>query len=423
MHPAVFFFSTYCFLCLSYMSLPAQLSLHVEPERTVLFGQDTVGDGAKLMWIPSKRAFRAGFADGGTWEYPNIGSESMAAGSRTTASGEGSTALGRITFATGRFSTAMGAVTTAAGDWSTAMGVDTRALGDASTALGNFTEASGPHSTSMGRSTIASGFASTAVGMFNKNGHATFDVGIGSSSTDRLSALTVFSSGNVQVGTPGEGNVLLTLDSERAWVFKQYSKTSSTALKLTAKDPANNNKNFLIDTDGKVGINVDEPTYKLELPNASHIAAGQARANDWDTYSDARVKRSVTELGDALDKLKRLRPVIYNHHTSEFRDDTLIVHPEEYSREIGFIAQEVYDIFPELVYCPKNEKTDLWSMSYSRLVAVLTMALQEQQTIIEEQRQSIFQLKQEYESRFRILDKRLTKLEESSGQEAFTQDD
>jgi len=41
--------------------------------------------------------------------------------------------------------------------------------------------------------------------------------------------------------------------AERSWVFKQIGSGATTALELTAADP-NNNKNFIINTDGRVGI-------------------------------------------------------------------------------------------------------------------------------------------------------------------------
>jgi hypothetical protein len=37
-------------------------------------------------------------------------------------------------------------------------------------------------------------------------------------------------------------------------VFKQIGSGATTALELTAADPNNNNKNFIINTDGRVGI-------------------------------------------------------------------------------------------------------------------------------------------------------------------------
>lgn len=71
--------------------------------------------------------------------------------------------------------------------------------------------------------------------------------------------------GTATVGNNGEGSNLLVLNSERPWVFQQYGIGANTALKLTASDLLNNNKNFIIDTDGFVGIKDNVPTHMLSL--------------------------------------------------------------------------------------------------------------------------------------------------------------
>ena len=73
-----------------------------------------------------------------------IGTNSLASGEETTASGYGSTA--------------MGGYTTASQNWSTAIGLATTASEYASTAMGGATTASGRYSTSMGDNTTASGY-------------------------------------------------------------------------------------------------------------------------------------------------------------------------------------------------------------------------------------------------------------------------
>lgn len=66
-------------------------------------------------------------------------------------------------------------------------------------------------------------------------------------------------------GVKGDGNHLLVLNAERSWAFSQFGTGSSTALKLSAANPDNNNKNFIIDTDGNVGIRDDFPLHQLSL--------------------------------------------------------------------------------------------------------------------------------------------------------------
>ena len=71
--------------------------------------------------------------------------------------------------------------------------------------------------------------------------------------------------GWVSVGRQGSGNKLLVLNSERSWAFSQFGTGGSTALKLSATNSNNNNKNFIIDTDGFVGIRDDAPVHQLSL--------------------------------------------------------------------------------------------------------------------------------------------------------------
>ena len=65
------------------------------------------GAGVRMMWIPEKKAFRAGEVTGTQWDADNVGSWSFAVGYDTKS---------------GHYSTAMGADTTASGEYSTAMG-------------------------------------------------------------------------------------------------------------------------------------------------------------------------------------------------------------------------------------------------------------------------------------------------------------
>ena len=94
------------------------------------------GGGTRLMWIPSKYAFRAGYVESTEWDDENIGNYSIAMGYSTVAGGIGSTAMGGETFTEGAYSTAMGNMTYAGGIGSTAMGFGTGAIGDYSTAIG-----------------------------------------------------------------------------------------------------------------------------------------------------------------------------------------------------------------------------------------------------------------------------------------------
>src|SRR5690606_4590080 len=83
--------------------------------------------------------------------------------------------------------------------------------------------------------------------------------------------------------------------------------------------------------------------------------------------SDARLKEEIEPLGDVLDRVLRLQPVTYR-----FREGT----NRSRERQIGLLAQEVAEEFPELV---KPEADGYLSLSYTQLTAVLVQALREQE--------------------------------------------
>jgi hypothetical protein len=118
----------------------------------------------------------------------------------------------------------------------------------------------------------------------------------------------------------------------------------------------------------------------LTLANVAN-AGGQGLANAWTTYSSRRWKTDITTLDGALNKVQQLRGVYYRPV-----DDT--------SRQIGFIAEEVGEIIPEVVTYEENG-TDARSMDYARLTAVLVEAVKEQAQIMNSMRAELEALKQE----------------------------
>jgi hypothetical protein len=92
----------------------------------------------------------------------------------------------------------------------------------------------------------------------------------------------------------------------------------------------------------------------------------------WTDASDARYKENIRPVSYGLAELMQLQPRAYNVIGSE-------------REEIGFIAQEVEPLIPELVESTKNSVTeeDRLTLSYGQLSAVLVKAIQEQQALIQ----------------------------------------
>ena len=296
-----------------------------------------LGAGARMMWIPRKGAFRAGSVSSNNWNSDSIGAYSFAVGYNTMAKGTSSTAIGYFSVATTDEATAIGSNALASGFQSLSLGTMTTSSGDYSTAIGYWADAKGNNSFSAGYSTRAQSFASTAMGSNNvSSGNASSWI-----ATDPL-----FVIGNANVGS-----------------------SASNALTIL--------KN------GRLGLqSVTAPTYALELPNNSTAGIGKARAFEWATYSDGRLKTNRNALSYGLNEILKISALEYTHHNSKIENDALIIE-ENGKKDIGFIAQDVYKIIPEMVNRPENEAADLWSINYEKLTPVLVKAIQEQQLLIE----------------------------------------
>jgi hypothetical protein len=131
---------------------------------------------------------------------------------------------------------------------------------------------------------------------------------------------------------------------------------------------------------------------------------------NWSNTSDARIKTNVRSDIPGLAFIKLLKPVSYNKSYSKENEIKGTINPPplaadnnyETTRYSGFLAQEVEAAAKEIGYDfsgvdkPKNEK-DLYSLRYSDFVVPLVKAVQEQQTMIEEQMKMIKELQQQNE--------------------------
>ncbi len=96
--------------------------------------------------------------------------------------------------------------------------------------------------------------------------------------------------------------------------------------------------------------------------------------------SDRRMKENIVPMGSVLEKVLSLRPVEYNYN---YLDNAPLTK--------GFIAQEVQEIFPEMVSV--TEETKMLALPYDEFGVIAVKAIQEQQQIIENQQEEINALK------------------------------
>ena len=247
---------------------------------------------------------------------------SFASGRSTTASGYGSTVFGRNSTSSGDYSTAMGYNTHASGVYSTAMGYQSTASGNYSKAIGYESTASGTRSFAGGLQTVASGGGSFA-----------------------------FHSGTTASGTNSTALGRVTVASDYASVvIGQYNSSGSSA---TSADSFSTSAPAFVIGNGTDSSNKSD-AFKVMF-NGDTTVGG-----DITISSDARLKSNIASLGATLSKL-------------------LLIDGKSYEKDgkqrIGVLAQEIQEVFPELVTEDDNE---MLAVNYQGLVPVLINALKEQ---------------------------------------------
>jgi hypothetical protein len=404
------------------------------------FTTPIVGAGTRIMWLPTKSAFRVGTVTGANWNADSVGTWSFASGYDTKARGQYSTALGHFTIASGDNSTAMGESSRASGTESTAMGVATKAIGafstaigyfttaggisstamgestktraDAATAMGFYTLASGPNSSSMGYFTVARGNSSTAagvrtiaqaqgsfvVGRYNIvagdstnwiNSDPLFVIGNGTFTTSS-NALTVLKNGRTAIGFDDPQSMLHVKNGDSG--INTFSANSN----LNVESNVNNYISLLSPNSIESGLLFGNPTSVADggvIYNNGNTKNLQFRTNGNVTRmtlsssgnlivsgsvtascgllicSDARYKKNITGLDNSLNNLLKISGVRYDLRQSEFPEKNF-----SDKNQIGFIAQDLEKIFPEMVF---TDEKGFKSVDYARLTPVLVEAIKE----------------------------------------------
>jgi hypothetical protein len=103
------------------------------------------------------------------------------------------------------------------------------------------------------------------------------------------------------------------------------------------------------------------------------------------TGSDADLKTNIRELSQISDRILKLRPVTYDFLKTSSGED--VSENPAYKNRTGFIAQEVKELFPDLVVI--DYESGLHCLDYAGLIPYLTKVIQEQNKRIEKLEQQI----------------------------------
>ncbi len=375
----------------------------------------------------------------------------LAMGLQSTASGFSAAAIGNNTDASGDNSVAMGFTTEASGQRSMAMGSNSQASGESSVALGSGTIASGDFSTAIGQDTTAEAYNSTAIGMFNLGGgnptlwslsDPLFEIGNGSSSSNRSNALTVLKSGYHIINSSttgllvnsGASGILIesqsngisvlnasgfgaSLRGDNAGVYTQNTNDNNPDIIIGGNDAiistdSTPSADLFIRSNDAVVIELDTDNneagnFRVRNGTGGNVfdvnEAGNATlAGSLTQNSDIRLKTNIEDLLYGLKEVLQLQPKAYN-----WKDN------EQNKKSLGLIAQDVQQIISEIVN-QQDDAAKTLGISYTELIPVLIKAIQEQQEIIESQKLSLKKEKsinQAQSDQFEALLKRVEAIE------------
>jgi len=207
----------------------------------------------------------------------------------------------------------------------------------------------------------------------------------------------------------------LSWDKDLIWgAFYQNQPNNPGIFSLTSISANGANNCFTIRANGNTGIFNENPSVAFEIGSSSSIR--QMKVNGNVVFgSDIRMKENIKELSNTLNILKQFQSVSYNlkeEEKEEMIPEKLLqedVNIDSLRAEIsrapktneyllsrnfyGFLAQEVQEFFPDLVYA---DDAGMLSIDYIGIIPLLVAGLQEQQQFIEnlQQKEADFTIEQ-----------------------------
>lgn len=134
-----------------------------------------------------------------------------------------------------------------------------------------------------------------------------------------------------------------------------------------------------ISTTGGFGYTAGTGVFTAGSPGSQTVRLdvnGLTRSTTFAATSDATFKTNIATLTSSLEKVNKLRSVSYNWNSTKYPEKGF-----DNNRHIGFLAQELLDVIPEVVIKDENNH---YAVEYNAIIPVLTQAIQEQQKQIEE---------------------------------------
>lgn len=147
-------------------------------------------------------------------------------------------------------------------------------------------------------------------------------------------------------------------------VFDTYETETGYPEDLDTAGTKGNTKMTIV-SNGNVGIGTTSPSEKLHV-QGSIKASASITANSFYYESDERLKTNISTIKNPIEKIMQLEGIEFNWK-------------ENGMKSLGFIAQEVEKVFPEVV----SQNGEYKSVAYANLVAPLLETVKAQQIIID----------------------------------------
>ena len=312
-------------------------------------------------------------------------------GLHTTASALGSFAGGNNATASGNYSFCFGDVSTATSNNALSIGYLTHATGSYSAAFGFNNQSMGQGAVTIGQQNIARG-QHGFVGGFINDSKSNNSIVYGNFNNDLPS-----NTGSCQflfgkyLNTPrdGAGNA-----PDSQFIVGRHNVYLNTQHHLFAVGNGPGigaEANALtVDVSGRVGIGSPATSHQLQLSTDS---AAKPSTSTWQITSDERIKTNIEDYTKGLDEIIQIDPKTFDYNGKAGFDESI-------KGNIGIIAQEIKDVFPETVSTYKaklneedEEETELYNFNSHALTFALINSVKELNAEVQTLRKELNELK------------------------------
>jgi hypothetical protein len=210
-----------------------------------------------------------------------------------------------------------------------------------------------------------------------------------SNDANSVNFATISSAGAATIGPPS-GTLTHTIQANSN-TLRVQGLTSQSVIEVRSAGGAGSAMSFQ-DASSGVPASLGHITTTTVLQARTGASGGVELLNGasaWTAISDKRMKKDIKELDYGLKEISALKPVFFN-----YKDDS-----KTQERRLGFVAQEVEEIIPELVkksvYDKIEGSPELLSLDTTSMTPVLVRAIQELKAELDSARKEIDELKKQ----------------------------